>query len=242
MCQGTLEDYVDGSYTGPRFEDEKYILRQMTEGLAHLHNLKIVHRDIKPNNILVYLPDGGSSPLISQPQIKLADFGLSRFPKSPKTDQLTNTNKNRPSGTKGWRAPELYECDKYNSMADIFPLGCVFSYMITGGKHPFGDDKKARENRIKRKEKMVMVPEDLKVFLNTENDVVAAYKLIQAMVEIEPVKRLTADQILQHDFFRENKPAEAEKVILNICYCLYNMIWVIEDLIKIFTVNSDDNK
>ncbi len=113
----------------------------------------------------------------------------------------------------------MYECDKYNSMADIFPLGCVFSYMITGGKHPFGDDKKARENRIKRKEKMVMVPEDLMGFLNTENDVVAAYKLIQAMVEMEPVKRLTAEQVLQHDFLCENKPAQVEKVISNIFYC-----------------------
>lgn len=223
LCQGTLKDYVEGGFEdrGLKFEDEKDAMRQMTHGLAHLHSLVpvIVHRDIKPENILIYLPDGGSSPLVSKPQIKLADFGLSRFPKSPETGQLTNTSKNRPSGTKGWRTYELYECDKYDSKADIFPLGCVFSYTITGGKHPFGDDKKARENRIKRKEKMVMVPEDLKVFLNTENDVVAAYKLIQAMVEIEPVKRLTAEQVLQHDFFRENKPAQVEKVISNICYC-----------------------
>lgn len=75
LCRGTLEDYVKGNYQGPRFQDEKEILRQVTQGLAHLHSKEIVHRDIKPTNILIFVPDGCRS----RPQAKLADFGLSKI-------------------------------------------------------------------------------------------------------------------------------------------------------------------
>lgn len=156
MCSGTLEDYITKpSYQGPKFKSRREILLQVTKGLAHLHTKGIVHRDIKPTNILISVPNGYWA---STPRMKLADFGLSRYLDAMKTDSFTCA-----SGTRGWMAPELYHQNViYNSKVDIFPLGCIFAYTLSGGKHPFGDEPDLRIGRIKRKEAIVFTKEDLK--------------------------------------------------------------------------------
>jgi len=107
-------------------------MRQVTEGLAYLHGEKIVHRDIKPTNILI-LQMG------TETRMKLADFGVSRKFFLPDGD-FTNSDYTSPKGTRGWIAPELYQNHRYTFKVDIFSLGCVVSYTLSGGKHPFGDD------------------------------------------------------------------------------------------------------
>jgi len=74
LCEGTLANYVKGEYQGPKFKNEREILLQVTQGLAHLHSLGIIHRDIKPNNILIFVPSDGYR---AEPRMKLADFGIS---------------------------------------------------------------------------------------------------------------------------------------------------------------------
>lgn len=59
-------------------------------------------------------------------------------------------------------APEVYESKRFNSKVDVFPLGCIFSYTLTGGKHPFGEDSNQRINRITRKQPMILIQVDLK--------------------------------------------------------------------------------
>jgi len=67
--------------------------RQVTKGLAHLHQLGIVHRDIKPTNILIFVPDGDT-----EPQMKPADFDISKILKNDQ-DSFTNTSVTNPNGT-----------------------------------------------------------------------------------------------------------------------------------------------
>lgn len=86
-CVGTLQDYVEGTYKEPRFMGEKEILNQVAQGLNHLHSLNVIHRDIKPKNILIFVPEGERT----RPQIKLADFGLCKVPKADKEDFTTYT-------------------------------------------------------------------------------------------------------------------------------------------------------
>lgn len=69
-----MKGYVDGTYIGPRFQNERKILLHVTRGLAHLHKLGIVHRDIEPTNILIHVPKNDDQ----NPQMKLADFGLAK--------------------------------------------------------------------------------------------------------------------------------------------------------------------
>jgi len=194
LCRGTLQEYVEGTYNGPQFQSEREILWQITQGLAHLHGLNIVHRDIKPTNILIYVPI--SYDIVSNPQvIKLADFGRSKI-----TDNdFTETSTSNPRGTRGWMAPEVYLSKRVDYKVDIFPLGLIFVYTLSkGNKHPFGDDPDGRVWRIKNKESMKMIRNDLKEPYS-END--EAFNLIKSMLVMNPDERPTVQDILNSLFF-----------------------------------------
>ncbi|KAM3127436.1 hypothetical protein pb186bvf_020469 [Paramecium bursaria] len=85
-----------------------------------LHENNIIHRDIRPDNILI-TEDG---------QVKVADFGLSKIIDTHKHTQN--------SGSIGWRAREVILNQNYSIKSDVFSLGCVFYYLISKGNHPFG--------------------------------------------------------------------------------------------------------
>jgi len=189
-----LEEYVKGTYNGEKFESEREILLQITQGLSHLHNLKIVHRDIKPRNILIFvpLPEGTGS---SKPLMKLADFGLSKVPKDD-NDDITNTNMENPSGSRAWMPPEVYKKERIDFKFDIWALGCIFAYTLSGGKHPFGDDMK-RIIRIMRGKCMVLNQKD---FLQPYIKDPFAFELIKSMLAVEPTTRPTVGDVVNNCF------------------------------------------
>lgn len=194
LCNGTLEDYFQKEkYQGPEFESDWQILYQATQGLAHLHRKGIVHRDIKPTNILVFV-----IPSANDPQIKLADFGISKILKIGKSD-FTNTSATNPAGTRGWMAPEVYLLDRFDFKVDMFALGCIFGYALSkGNKHPFGDDNNARISRIRQKQGILLTQKELKAPHSIDD---VAIKLIQSMLETESEKRPTAKDVLKNVFF-----------------------------------------
>lgn len=197
LCQGTLEDYVNEKYKGPKFQSEREIIRQVSRGLTHLHSLGIVHRDIKPTNILVFVPRGFWN--TEKPQMKLADFGISKVLKAGKED-FTNTSVTNPSGTRGWMAPEVYEIKRFDFAVDIFALGCIFGFTLSGGKHPFGDDPDRRIFRIVEKKSMILVQKDLKEPYLEEPEL---FKLIQSMLEMEPARRPSLEEVMASNIFHE---------------------------------------
>ena len=201
LCRGTLGDYIHNKYEGPKFDGETDILLQVTKGLAYLHQLGIVHRDIKPSNILIFVPQQSMIDFASgssvKPLIKLADFGISKALNDGKED-YTNTGVTDPSGTKGWITPEMYHEERFDSKADIFPLGCIFAYTLSGGKHPFGENVDDRSVLIRDKGAMVMVKKDLiKPYL----DKYLAFDLIKSMLKMDPSERPTVEQVLESHFF-----------------------------------------
>ena len=82
----------------------KRAVRQITSGLRHLHALKIVHRDIKPQNILISGAKKGES---SGHRMLISDFGLCRKLELDQTSFLPTTGGMMGVGTFGWRAPEI---------------------------------------------------------------------------------------------------------------------------------------
>ncbi|GAA5994939.1 hypothetical protein JCM5350_005670 [Sporobolomyces pararoseus] len=103
LCPASLFDLIDQPSSFPELVpqlDPKKALRQIASGLRHLHNLKIVHRDIKPQNILVSTAKrgGGLRMLIS-------DFGLCK--KLDVDESSFQQTVNHAAGSFGYRAPEV---------------------------------------------------------------------------------------------------------------------------------------
>jgi serine/threonine-protein kinase len=106
-----------------------YVVRQAASGLAAAHREGVVHRDIKPDNLL--LADNGS--------VKVADFGIARF----LTDATTTmTSAGQIVGTSHFLSPEAALGRPVGPPSDVYALGCVFYQLVTG-RPPFMADEPA---------------------------------------------------------------------------------------------------
>ena len=93
---------------------------QVSRGLQAAHSEHIIHRDIKPQNILI--SDNGD--------FKLGDFGISR------TMEKTTGGMSK-KGTYKYMAPEVFRGEDYDSTADIYSLGIVLYMLLNGNRTPF---------------------------------------------------------------------------------------------------------
>ncbi len=116
---GTLESYI--RTTLPAYE-VPHIFRGIVEGLNHLHANKIVHRDMKTDNVLLELRDGQVFPVIS-------DLGFAR---DADQGQMMGTM----IGTPVMMSPELHQGLPYTSAVDIWALG-ILLYKLVFGEYPF---------------------------------------------------------------------------------------------------------
>ncbi|XP_075465219.1 myosin-IIIb isoform X7 [Ascaphus truei] len=131
LCNGgSVTDLVKSMLKcGQRLEEAviSYILYGALQGLQHLHNNRIIHRDVKGNNILL-TTEGG---------VKLVDFGVSA--------QLTSARlrRNTSVGTPFWMAPEVIACEQqydysYDVRCDVWSLG-ITAIELADGDPPLSD-------------------------------------------------------------------------------------------------------
>jgi serine/threonine-protein kinase len=99
-----------------------YLLRQACDSLAEAHRRNLIHRDIKPANL--YLCAIG----LKVDFIKILDFGLVRNLRS----DMRLTSEGSVSGTPAYLAPEAASKNQFDARGDIYALGCVAYYMLTG--------------------------------------------------------------------------------------------------------------
>ncbi|WP_051979431.1 serine/threonine-protein kinase [Edaphobacter aggregans] len=100
-----------------------WILQQVCDSLAEAHGLGLIHRDIKPSN--VFLARLG----LNFDFVKVLDFGLV---KSENGDESRLTLHGTAAGTPAYMAPELATGAPYDSRADLYSLGCVGYFLLTG--------------------------------------------------------------------------------------------------------------
>jgi serine/threonine protein phosphatase PrpC len=96
---------------------------KLTKALAALHRAGIIHRDVKPENIVLE-PDGG---------LKLLDLGVARLRQFDEGEML------EVPGTRSYMAPELFSGTPADEGTDLFALGVTVYRMFTGGAYPYGE-------------------------------------------------------------------------------------------------------
>ncbi|MFO0600842.1 MAG: protein kinase [Myxococcaceae bacterium] len=113
---------------GPLAPDKAVeILTQVLDGLAEAHNLGVVHRDLKPPNIMLgQRRDGGE-------RAKILDFGIARLSdRSNNPERAKLTQVGVVVGTPAYLAPEQALADELDHRTDIYALGCVAYELLTG--------------------------------------------------------------------------------------------------------------
>lgn len=129
-------DYVPGktlaqivSARGPLPVDEAcHYIRQIALGLQHASESGVVHRDIKPQNVMVSSPDGS---------VRILDFGLGRLVDERRT-HFRLTKDDQVLGTPAYMAPEqARDAKSADVRSDVYSLGCTF-YSLLIGEPPFG--------------------------------------------------------------------------------------------------------
>lgn len=104
------------------------IIEQAAAGLAHAHHANVIHRDIKPHNIMLTSVDGNE-------YVKVLDFGLVKAMEQEEEEQLTSTG--QVLGTPQYMPPEQAGGEVVDQRSDLFSLTGVFYYCLTGHS-PYG--------------------------------------------------------------------------------------------------------
>ncbi|KAF8062248.1 other/IRE protein kinase [Lyophyllum atratum] len=229
LCPASLADIVENPDRDQWRDiaiafDPKKALKQITSGLRHLHALKLVHRDIKPQNILVSsgkTAPGGKTAY----RMLISDFGLCKRLDVDQTSFLPTAHGAMAAGTVGWRAPEILRGEvklddlsddhsmssrgstgtatgtpstarstRLTKSVDIFALGCLFYYTLTNGGHPFGD-RFEREVNIMKNEK------NLEALQRFGEEGAEAVDLITSMLDPAAYERPDTTTCLLHPFF-----------------------------------------
>ncbi|KAL5254218.1 hypothetical protein ACHWQZ_G013854 [Mnemiopsis leidyi] len=190
MCQASLREYVENTIFAKNNAQNKSLLFQTISGLKHLHSLNIVHRDIKPGNVLITKCTKRSNTL----KALISDFGLCRKISEGRQSLTARTGS---AGTDGWIAPEmLLPSTRISCAVDIFSYGCIMYYVLSGGQHPFGNDVYRRQNNI------LNYDYDLSSLSEATQDNVLAVSLIVNMVGTQDKRsRPTSEAIAMHPYF-----------------------------------------
>ena len=125
--------------------------KQILSGLEFLHYRNILHRDLKPLNVLVDIAG----------RMRLADFGLSRVLSDEETTVHTFGK-----GTEEWMAPEVIEArngmekGRFKRKSDVHAAGMIAFFILTKGEHPFGGKYDRVKNILEGKASNLEILED----------------------------------------------------------------------------------
>ncbi len=120
---GTLEDRLNGRRRAIPTSEGLRLLSQLCAGLGHAHSKKLIHRDIKPQNLLLRSSDGC---------LKITDFGIARA--AEETTRLTQAGK--VIGTERYMAPEQLADGKITPAADVYACGVVADELLPQSRPP----------------------------------------------------------------------------------------------------------
>ncbi|MDE6148809.1 MAG: Stk1 family PASTA domain-containing Ser/Thr kinase, partial [Ruminococcus sp.] len=180
----TLKEFIDQQGV-LRWKDALHFVTQILRALQHAHDKGIVHRDIKPQNIMLF----------SDGTIKVMDFGIARF---ARIDGKTLSDKT--IGSVHYISPEQARGDMTDERSDIYSVGVMLYEMLTG-KKPFDGDnpvaialKHMEEEAVSPRDIMPSIPEALEEIVIHAMEREPARRYQSAAEMIKDIDRFKVDQ------------------------------------------------
>lgn len=201
-----LKKYLDVCDSGLDLPILKSFLYQLLTGVAYCHHHRVLHRDLKPPNLLIN----------REGQLKLADFGLARafgIPVRSYTHEVV---------TLWYRAPDvLMGSRRYSTPVDVWSVGCIFAEMANGRPLIAGTSEADQLDRIFRLLGTPTIPQypgivelpeysvDLPRYPSPKKGMASlvptldpnGVDLLTSMLQYDPARRVTAREALDHPFF-----------------------------------------
>jgi len=185
VCEGgELMDRIVVAQNRGKFLNEKYVaelMRQLMQALTYIHDKRVAHKDLKPENVL-FQDKSPDSP------IKIIDFGLAEMFKP------TESHSQNSSGTALYMAPEVFKRD-FDLKCDVWSAGCIMYFLLTGLLPFSGQTIEEVQNKVCHHEppfsrdcKHISAP---------------AADLLRRMLTKEPKLRPSAKEVLRHKWFAQ---------------------------------------
>jgi len=169
-----------------------FIIHQILKAITYCHKMNIIHRDIKPENIMITNREKNGCL-----QVKLIDFGTAKIFEKGHLE-------NKYVGSSYYMAPEIIK-RKYDEKCDLWSIGVIL-YILLTGRPPFdgNDDDEILENVKKGEYDKWAYPFPL---LSPQSK-----DLIDKLLQYDPKKRLSADQAIDHPWFKSAEFRKKDKV------------------------------
>jgi serine/threonine protein kinase len=168
--------------------DAAALVRTVFKAVKYIHDSGIVHRDLKPENLLFRTS-------AEDADIMVADFGLSRVMEEEKHNLLTEI-----CGTPGYMAPEIFLKTGHGKPVDVWAMG-VITYFLLAGYTPFDRDTQQQEMQAIIAGDYRFEPEEY-----WQNVSTTAKEFVTVCLTVDPAKRPTADESLQHKWLADEEP------------------------------------
>ncbi|KAH0477688.1 MAG: uncharacterized protein KVP18_003818 [Porospora cf. gigantea A] len=181
---GELLAYIlDGEKKGKRFSEAQVakIMKQVLEAVAYCHSQNIIHKDLKPENIMLHTPDNFDT-------VKVIDFGVA--------ETFASGKYIFPAGTALYMAPEVFN-RRCGLKADVWSSGVILYVLLTGMLPFFGSSTEELSKKIQKYEPNYAV--DCRVVSRQGRD------LLRRMLSKSVHDRPSAKECLEHDWFRQVK-------------------------------------
>ncbi|XP_052087652.1 ribosomal protein S6 kinase 2 beta-like [Mytilus californianus] len=175
------------------------VLQVVTKTVEYLHSNGVVHRDLKPSNIL-YADTSGSPD-----SLRICDFGFAKQLRADNGLLMT------PCYTANFVAPEVLKRQGYDAACDIWSLG-VLLYTMLAGHTPFANGPNDTPNDILSR---IGVGKFKISGGNWDSVSEGAKDLVQKMLHVDPSRRLSATQVLNHPWIAQREDLSDKQLILN---------------------------